>query len=134
MQLRNKSICRVVTGIRFLKLNGIIYIQIKEGKLGPSGQIEPTGTRWLEPSKQFKKLTIHQNERDFVLFNYHHSQIDLDDVFIPMTHIVTGVKFGVDAHTKHIRLAIRGTKYNYTSGQLDLSLKSTYKFSNVYSR
>ena len=45
--------CRVVTGVRFRKVNHIIHIQIQDGKLLPGGVIDENTLRW-KPIEDYK--------------------------------------------------------------------------------
>jgi len=103
---------KVVTGIRFVKMNGVIHMQIQEGTLGKYGHIN--GTSW-QPVDNFKTKDTVEG-KDYMKMSYYKRAIDLDDLIAPPEHVITGVKFRMVG--SHLNLEIRATPINYTSGEL----------------
>ncbi|KAF7987858.1 hypothetical protein HCN44_003721 [Aphidius gifuensis] len=79
-----------ITGVRFVKKNGIIYTQIRKAKLMPGGEIDSKTEKW-------KKINYSQNlnntlSDEFIEINSHDKFINLDDVHCPSkNHVLTGV-------------------------------------------
>ncbi|XP_054288862.1 uncharacterized protein LOC129004333 isoform X1 [Macrosteles quadrilineatus] len=103
---------KVVTGIRFVKMNGVVHMQIQEGSLGRYGHIN--GTSWQSVDNFKTKDTIEG--KDYMKMSYYKRAIDLDDLLAPPEHVITGVKFRMVG--SHLNLEIRATPFNFTSGQL----------------
>ncbi|XP_044596781.1 uncharacterized protein LOC123273448 [Cotesia glomerata] len=130
----------IVVGVRFVKKDFMIHIQIKE---------RPLRRRWLNDSGSWKELEnfdVNEQTGRFVLINnntesplfvgidYGHPKIiNFDDLIAPKGFVVTGVRLGFVEHTldyrkfktKPIELQIRVTPFDYTQGQL-IDLHKTY--------
>lgn len=93
---------RVVTGIRFVKKDRIIYPQIKEGKLLAGGMIDQSTDNWLDfktldrsnVTKQIKKkieLKLAMEFENFIVVGDDSKTVNLDDLYCPSDdHVVTG--------------------------------------------
>lgn len=109
---------RVVTGLRFRKVNRIMHIQIQEGELMPRGLINATTVEWKAVS-DYKLLDRGiRSGLDYHTMTWDKRAIDLDDLQSPRTkdHVVTGIRFRVLGG--HLNLEIRITEFNFVSGQL----------------
>lgn len=82
---------RIVTGVRLVKQNRIIHIQIQEGVLKSKGYVDKSTLSW----KPVENYTLHDGNIQAGI-DYHtiegvQNGIDLDDVFEEQPeHIVTG--------------------------------------------
>lgn len=107
---------RVVTGVRFLKENQIVHIQIKEGVLGERGKIDAKTVAW----KKIDNYTIFdanvKSGIDYHTIMWEKRAIDLDDLDAPGDHLLTGLKFRLIG--AHLNLEIRMTPFNFTTGKL----------------
>ncbi|XP_015112304.1 uncharacterized protein LOC107037973, partial [Diachasma alloeum] len=95
----------VVVGVKIVRANNTIYVQVKERKLEANGSISKGSDRWVPLrylmssessmfSSEGKRLirTI-----DYDAFHGNNRKLNLDDVFVPENHLVAGVRF------KHMR-------------------------------
>lgn len=117
---------RVVTGLRFVKHNRIIHLQIQEGKLLPRGNIDLTTVHWV-PVEDYKitdKNTI--NGQDYHTLTWEKRAVDLDDLVADDGYVVTGVRFKMIG--SHLNFEIYITPFDFETGQLiDPATKSLYK-------
>lgn len=82
--------CRVVTGLRFVKNNRVIHLQIQEGKLLPRGKIDVSTVHWV-PVDNYKILDKGvYNGQDFHTLTWEKRALDLDDLVCDEGHLVTG--------------------------------------------
>lgn len=107
---------RVVTGIRFVKINRVIHLQIQDAVALPGGMINSSTVEW-RPVNAFKPSDpgIIRGE-DFHMMTWEQRAIDLDDLTAPEGNVLTGVrlrKIGA-----HLNLEILTTPFNFTSGLL----------------
>lgn len=82
---------RVVTGLRIVKHNRIIHLQIQEGKLLPFGYIDNTTVRWV-PVDDFKITDVGiKRGDDYHLMTYSNRKLLLDELTPHETNqIITG--------------------------------------------
>ncbi|CAG9863089.1 unnamed protein product [Phyllotreta striolata] len=106
----------VVTGLRFVKHNRIIHVQIQEGKLLPRGGIDATTVRWV-PVEDYK-ITDRKifNGQDYHTFSWEKRAVDLDDLEGDDGHVLTGVRFKEIG--SHLNFEILVTKFDFETGKL----------------
>ncbi|KAG8034390.1 hypothetical protein G9C98_007466 [Cotesia typhae] len=131
---------KIVVGVRFVKKDFMIHVQIKERQLRRRG-LNDSGT-WKElesfdvNEKTGTFFFINNNTESplFVGIDYGHPKIiNFDDLIAPKGFVVTGVRLGFVENaldyrkfkTKPIELQIRVTPYDYIQGQL-IDLDKTY--------
>jgi hypothetical protein len=116
---------RVVTGLRLVKHNRIIHLQVQEGKLLPRGKIDTSTMRWV-PVDEMK---IDENSiagLDYHTLSLEKRALDLDDVVAEEDFVLTGVRFKTIG--THLNFEIQVTPFNFTTGQLiDPTTRSVYK-------
>uniref|UniRef100_T1IDI3 Uncharacterized protein n=1 Tax=Rhodnius prolixus TaxID=13249 RepID=T1IDI3_RHOPR len=117
---------KVVTGIRFIKASGVIHIQIQEGELLKYGEINATSVTW-RPIDEYNIDTVTAGI-DYHMLTWEHRAVDLDDLFLPHDHLLTGIKFRKIGG--HLNLEIRGSEFNITSGKLKNSGEKSIWISN----
>jgi hypothetical protein len=82
----------VVTGVRLVKENKVVHIQIEEGELRRDGQIEESTLNW----KRVENYTVEDNSTinnvDYHKMNYRQRSIDLDLLIAPPDYLITGKK------------------------------------------
>ncbi|CAH1108484.1 unnamed protein product [Psylliodes chrysocephalus] len=108
---------RVVTGMKLVKHNRIIYIQIQEGKLLPHGYIEQNSTRWVPPAGY--RITDYgvKNGKDYHTMNYYSRSLLLDNLEVEReNYIITGARFFVYNGDLQFRITI--TPFNFSTGHL----------------
>lgn len=131
-----------MTGLRFIKKNRIIHLQIQEGKLLPRGNIDSTTVRWV-PVDDYK-ITDRQifNGQDFFTMNWEQRRLDLDDLNTAEGRILTGKiiatkmsferlfsKFVGVRFKKigsHLNFEIYTTPFDFITGQLDQPRVNSY--------
>ncbi|XP_074027669.1 uncharacterized protein [Leptinotarsa decemlineata] len=107
---------RVVTGLRFVKNNRIIHLQIQEGKLLPRGNIDINTVHWV-PIKEFK-ITDRKvyNGQDYHTFTWEKRAVDLDDLEADEGYVLTGVRFKEIG--SHLNFEIYVSKFDFDTGKL----------------
>lgn len=109
-----RLICRVVTGIRFLKKNRIIHIFISERKLGANGKIEESTLNdepWLSDYNFLKEDSSVKEGIDYHELTWKNRIIELDTIRAPKDEVVTGVRFRV-VGDRRLRFEIRNFYFN----------------------
>lgn len=90
LQRARNNICkfRVVTGVRFVKHNRIIHLQVQESQLLKYGDVNSSATRWV-PISQFTILDRGIKDGiDYHTLSFDRREIDLDDITAPVGHVV----------------------------------------------
>lgn len=98
---------RVITGIRFVKENGIFRLQIQQGELVENGLINQSTVKWRE---------LDANSGDNYALNKYEKQIDLSDIETEKNQVVTGVRLTVN--NGRLKLIIRGSSIDFANGKL----------------
>ncbi|XP_043516155.1 uncharacterized protein LOC122531915 isoform X2 [Frieseomelitta varia] len=108
---------KVVTGIRFRKVNQIIHMQIQEGELLPRGYIDQSTVRW-KPIEEFSVLDRNvKNGIDYHTLSWEKRGLDLDDlVHDDDDYLLTGLKFRMVG--PRLNLEVKMTAFNFTTGKL----------------
>ncbi|XP_019876374.1 uncharacterized protein LOC109604287 isoform X1 [Aethina tumida] len=143
--LSNITHNKVVTGLRFIKVNRVFHMQIQEGVLKPYGKIDEDTIRWVPVSAyKITDKNVH-NGIDYHQMSWEKRAVDLDDLVADKNHIVTGVKFKMIG--SHLNFEIRITPFDFKNGTLidpvnksvwkdnpntDSSLKNPRKRLNLY--
>ncbi|XP_011496806.1 PREDICTED: uncharacterized protein LOC105361355 isoform X2 [Ceratosolen solmsi marchali] len=107
---------KVVTGMKLIKRNQIIHIQIQQGKLLPYGGINSSTIEWKEADNYSITDQNIKEHVDYHTIMWEKRAIDLDDLDAPEGHLLTGLKFRIIG--AHLNLEIRTTPFNFTSGKL----------------
>ncbi|KAL1137746.1 hypothetical protein AAG570_009442 [Ranatra chinensis] len=105
---------KVVSGIRFVKVNQVIHLQIQEADMSAKGSLNGTSVAWKPVDAYFIKQA--KEGQDYHTITYKERAIDLDDLFVPDGHVLTGVRFRKVG--THLNFEIQASPYNYTSGIL----------------
>lgn len=66
--------------MRFVRINDIFHIQLKQGKLYPNGAIKPSTPKWMAVKDPMKKLEISVTQNKFFL----------NDIIFPSAYAVVG--------------------------------------------
>ena len=83
-----------MTGLRFVKIDKVLYLQIQEGVLSANGQINPRSLKWKDVDKKAPKY----------LMSYENRRIDLDDIRVPAQRVLTGTGTLKKAYWKRSRV------------------------------
>ncbi|EDW78356.2 uncharacterized protein Dwil_GK16218 [Drosophila willistoni] len=108
---------RVVTGLRFVKLNRIFHLQIQEAELLPRGAVNESTLEW----RKIDSYNIFDRDVkkgvDYHTLSYESRSIDLDDIYTDdNSYVVTGVRFRVVG--AHLNLEARLSELDFRTGQL----------------
>ncbi|XP_017785572.1 PREDICTED: uncharacterized protein LOC108568796 [Nicrophorus vespilloides] len=109
----------VVTGLRFVKRNRIVHLQVQQGKLIENGKIEHFSVKWVPISEFQITDPMIRDGKDYHTLTWKKRAINLDDLYAPMNHLVTGVQFQLIG--AHLNLAIRTTPFDIETGELSPS-------------
>lgn len=81
---------RIVTGLKFVKVNRVIHIQIKEGELLPRGGLNMSSIRWKSVENYSTTDPNVKNDVDYKTLSWEQRAIDLDDLEGEDGHVLTG--------------------------------------------
>ena len=79
---------KILTGLRFVKKNRIIQVEIQQSSPLPEGVVNETDRSWV----QNPDLTL-ENSQDIFEMSYEERSLDLDILEAPKGHVVTGLRF-----------------------------------------
>ena len=80
---------KIITGIRFVKKNRVIQLEIEQSSALPEGSINDTDRTWTEA----ENLSTDDNANVYEM-SYENRALDLDILQAPSGHVITGrVKF-----------------------------------------
>ncbi|XP_049817673.1 uncharacterized protein LOC109609294 [Aethina tumida] len=114
---------RVVTGVRFVKHNRIIHLQIQQGQLLKNGRININSLEW-KPVEDYSVTDSHKSkDLDYFKLHYNRRSIDLDDLHVDKGYVVTGVRFRLDDMKRRLKLEIGMTPYNASIGLLTRNIQ-----------
>ncbi|XP_044253047.1 uncharacterized protein LOC123004013 isoform X2 [Tribolium madens] len=116
LSMSNISDNRVVTGLKFVKHNKIIHLQIQEGKLLEGGKIAPDSVQWVPPEDY--KITdryIHEGQ-DYHVITWEKRSMELTEIMAQNGSVVTGVRFKKIG--TRLELEIMTTPFNFATGKL----------------
>lgn len=108
-------ICRIVTGIRLLKVYGIIHLFITERSFKPHGQVDGNSDSVWKSDHQFE-IRDTGVENDYFTLTWLNRAIELDTIRVPDGEVITGVRFRVVDN--RLRFEVRSTPFNYDTGYL----------------
>lgn len=118
---------RVITGVRLKMINRIIHIQIQEGQLLPSGEINTATIQW-QPIDAFSiKDPDIKPDVDYHTMTWEKRALDLDDLSMK-DHLLTGLRFRMVG--SRLNLEIRVTPFNFTSGSMIQPEEKSFWHSN----
>ncbi|XP_061390164.1 uncharacterized protein LOC133325407 [Musca vetustissima] len=127
--LANVEENKVLTGLRFVKVNRIFHLQIQQGDLLPRGKINASTLEWLPVDNYTLNARNVHNNRDYYTLSYGARSIDLDDVHTEdNSFVVTGVRFRVVG--AHLNLEARLSEFNFETGKLVNPMVNSFWKSN----
>lgn len=119
---------RVISGVRLVKLNGIIHLTAIERTLLPNGQLEPK-TKNLVTNYTFSIDSPNVKKgSDYFELTYLNRTLNLDTIVAQRDQVVTGVRFRV--HSGSLHLEVRFTYFDEITGKLDLTTVSEWKMNS----
>ena len=111
------SLNKVVTGVRFVKKNRVIHLEIEQATALPEGNIDQDTRIWIDaPMLDVNNQT--QKAEMIKTMSYEERALDLDMLKAHKGHVITGVR--LRDLGGHLGLEIRQTPINFNSGQLIL--------------
>ncbi|ERL85944.1 hypothetical protein D910_03359, partial [Dendroctonus ponderosae] len=107
---------KIITGLRFVKKNRVIHLQIQEGELLPRLGINASSVAW-KPVEDYK-ITDRKifNGQDYHTLTWEKRRIDLDDLEADDGNVLTGVRFKEIG--SHLNFEIYTTRFNFETGKL----------------
>ncbi|KAK3908866.1 Chaperone protein DnaJ [Frankliniella fusca] len=109
---------KVITGLRFVKKNRVIYLQIQEGSLLPHGVINASSLHWKPVNESQNEYKMSWEKRD----------IDLDNLEAPEGHVLTGIRF--QEVGTHLNMEIMVSPLIYHKGILKRPTELSYWIGN----
>ncbi|XP_055618076.1 uncharacterized protein LOC129763220 isoform X1 [Toxorhynchites rutilus septentrionalis] len=107
---------KIVTGMRFVKKNRIIHLIVQQGTLLPRGLIDNTTLEWVE-AEGYNILSPNvRNGQDYHTLNHDNRILDLDDLEVQPSYVLTGVRFRLLGN--HLNMEIRMTEMDFGTGKL----------------
>lgn len=119
---------KVITGVKLVKDNQIIHIQIQEAELLPRGGINSTDAIWKPIDKYSVFDSTVKQGIDYHTIVWEKRAIDLDELIPPQNHLLTGIKFRTIG--TRLNLEIMVTPFNFTTGKLIQPFEKSYWISN----
>lgn len=110
---------KVITGLRFVKIRRVIYIQIQEGSLLPHGMINASTVEWKP---------VNTNKPDYKM-SWEKRSIDLDDLEAPEGHALTGIRF--QEVGTHLNMEIMVSPIIFNKGSLKRPTELSYWIGNA---
>lgn len=113
----------MITGVALRKHNRIFTWRISERTLTAYGQVSKKDNSPLDltPATAFRLTDAGVTEGiDYHTLNYQNRSLELDVLEAPKDHVVTGVRFVLRPCGK-LALEIRATKFDFSTGRLDLN-------------
>ncbi|KAL7297301.1 hypothetical protein TKK_0009698 [Trichogramma kaykai] len=108
---------KVVTGVAFRMLSGVLHIAIQQGKLHENGTIERSEVKWKRVNDYIAEGRNVKQGEDYVQLNWDRRTFALNEpIDVPDSHAVTGVRFQLDRGM--LRLAVRLTEFEFETGNL----------------
>lgn len=115
----------LVTGLRFVKKNRIVHVQIQEAEALARGQVNTTTLRWKPVEIMFitdKRKDSLDSTEDYATLRYEERALDLDDLNAPVDHVVTGVRFRKLGGNLNLEMQV--SPINFTSGEINPRLSA----------
>ncbi|XP_076270248.1 uncharacterized protein LOC143202526 [Rhynchophorus ferrugineus] len=106
---------RVVTGIKFVKVNRILHLQIQEGQLLPYGNIKQSTVQWVPVDNYTITDPYMYNYGNYYRMSYENRTMALDQISTKAPkQVVTGVQFKVIQNM--VRLEVIFNEIDWESG------------------
>ncbi|XP_014295054.2 uncharacterized protein LOC103570784 [Microplitis demolitor] len=142
---------RVVVGVKFVKKDYMVHLQIAEAKLLPYGKIDQSSVAWKpledfdynEDEKKFYVKSYYGNTKSLLLGkDYGHpSVVNLDDLKVSKDYIVTGVRFhyadSLDCRISQqcaIELQIQIRRFDFPTGRISEFYKPSWVSAGAQNR
>lgn len=119
---------RVISGVRLIKLNGIIHLTATERTLLPNVQLEPNIENLVTNYTFSIDSPNVKNGSDYFELTYLNRTLNLDTIVAARDQVVTGVRFRV--HSGSLHLEVRFTYFDEITGKLDLTTVSEWKMNS----
>ena len=106
------SLNKVVTGVRFVKKNRVIHLEIEQATALPEGNIDQETRSWIEAPM----LDPNAQTQEIKTMTYEERALDLDLLQAPKGYVITGVR--LRDLGGHLNLEIRVTPIKFNNGEL----------------
>jgi len=107
---------KIVVGVRFVKKNGVIHLEIEQATALNEGNIDENSRQWIESPALDPRNSTQKRLRYFKTMSYEERSLDLDVLETLSGHVITGVRFRDLGG--HLNLEVRVTPIRFASGKL----------------
>lgn len=111
----------LVTGIRFVKVDRVVHIQIQEGETLPQGAVNTSTLNW----RPITPVNIPKYREDsledgpgYATLRYEERALDLDDLLAPEGYVITGLRFRKLGG--HINLEAQVSPIDFSTGLINV--------------
>ena len=111
---------RLVTGLKFVKKNRVVHIQIQDGEALPKGLVNESTIQWqpITPVSVVKgQEESIEDGLGYATLRYEERALDLDDLIAPKGHAITGLRFRKLGG--HLNLEIQASPIDFSTGVID---------------
>jgi len=107
---------KIVVGVRFVKRNRIIHLEIQQATALPEGNVDEDSMEWIEAPILDVTNKTQQDSGLFKELSYEERALDLDKLSASTGSVITGIRFRQLGG--HINLEIRSTPIRFHTGEL----------------
>lgn len=126
-------ICRVISGVRIIKRNGIIHLTAIERLLLPNALLDATDKKIISNDNFTLTDAKVTSGIDYFTMTYDNRTLNLDTIVaMARDQVVTGIRFRV--HSGSVHLEVRFTYFDEDTGKLDLTTVSEWKSNTAKQR
>ncbi|XP_043202958.1 uncharacterized protein LOC122370994 [Amphibalanus amphitrite] len=83
---------KIVTGVRFVKLNNVFYIQLEQAKAAPEGGVFSSTVQW-QPIARRIDTDRDEEDRDYVRLSYYQRSVLMQELRGQENQVLTGAAF-----------------------------------------
>ena len=81
---------KIVVGVRFVKKNGVIHLEIEQATALNEGNIDENSRQWIESPALDPRNSTQKRLRYFKTMSYEERSLDLDILETLSGHVITG--------------------------------------------
>jgi len=107
---------KIVTGVRFVKKNGIIHLEIEQATALKEGKVDDSSRQWVQSQNLDPQNSTQKSLGYFKTMSYEERALDIDRLEAISGHVITGVRF--QDLGGHLNMEVRVTPIRFSSGQL----------------
>ena len=111
---------QLVTGVRFVKVNRVVHVQIQQGAPLGRGTVNASTLAWKAVDEVIvprASMDLAQDGPGYATLRYEERSLDLDDLTAPDGHVVTGVRLRKIGG--HLNLEVQTSPIDFATGTID---------------